>query len=367
MDWKRISLHRVRLGLAALVLLAIPFVSFQANAAPARPFSSTSAWNVTVPSTAKYAKKAIASGFHVGFDIWDPSNDWVVPYYVARTTDPAVPLLYNPDAWYNVFNGRWKRYGNSAAVEDEIRAGSLEKFPHKGNVFSTTSATSWVMPVLYNALTNPTSGAARFHVASRMRPAPGADGHVAIKQPNGKVLEIYSTILLSDGTVVALSYSVTDPKGKGDGWQRGQTASMLPSYAGALRRTDKINHALAITVPPALLKTGAAYPAFAFDRDAITNDSPYQGPLPMGTRLSIPRGVKIASLKLSTSTGKAIARAAKRHGFIIVDRGGSGITIRAYPGIKDPAVRSYSHAVSSDLAKIFKRVRRVNFPIYTGL
>lgn len=85
-----------------------------------------------------------------------------------------------------------------------------------------------------------------------MAPAPGPDGHRAVIQPDGRIVETYATIVLSSGQVVALSYSVTDPSSSGDGWQNGQTASMLPNYAGQLDDVEianGVNHAIAITVP----------------------------------------------------------------------------------------------------------------------
>lgn len=189
---------------------------------------------------------------------------------------------------------------------------------------------------------------------------------MVVRQPSGLMLETYATIVLSDGTLVALSYSLTDPNSLGDGWQRGQTASMLPSYAGAIIDSEietGIDHAMAITVPPRLLAPKFSYPAYAFDRDALTNDTPYSGNLPMGARLALPADLDIDRLGLLTEAGRAIAVAGRRHGFIIVDRGGEGVTIRVRPtgNPTQPKLHAYHPILSADLSKIMANVVAVSF------
>ena len=91
---------------------------------------------------------------------------------------------------------------------------------------------------------------------------------VASSSPTGSLSRPDATIVLGSGQVVALSYSVTDPSSLGDGWQNGQTASMLPSYAGQLYDNEIANgitHAIAITIPATLLVPIIRYPAYAFD------------------------------------------------------------------------------------------------------
>jgi hypothetical protein len=327
------------------------------------PFAENSPWNTAVSNTATHGSAAIAAGLPVGFDTWDAKLNWVIPFYRARDTDPKVHVLYNARAWLAVYEGRWRRSGNSPAVEADILASSTVHFPYPGNVFSSTSTVSWSMPTSYNTLPDTGSKAAQFHVpASAFLPAAGADGHMAICQPSGAVLETYGTIVLSDGTLVVLSYSVTDPSGPGDGWQRGQTASMLPSYGGAILDTEihsGIRHAMAITVPPSLLSPNYVYPAYAFDRDALTNGVPYSGDLPMGARLAIPSQLRIDHLGLTTKAGTAIAKAAQDYGFVIVDRGGEGITIRVRPTQtpSEPALHSYDAQLDTDLRRIFAALR----------
>ena len=352
--------------LALTINLALPLYGM----VPAKAetlFSEKSPWNVAMPTTASFGSTNIALGLPVGLDTWDPNGYWVVPFHQAKEGDPKVRILYNPLAWGAVYSGAWHRIGNDPAVEADILASSSSVFPYPGNVFSSTSVDEWTMPESYNALTAPSSEAAMYHVpASGMVPATGADGHMAVHQPNGGILETYATIVLSDLTLVALSYSVTDEDSLGDGWQRGQTASMLPSYAGAILDSEietGINHAIAITVPPKLLAPKFQYPAYAFDRDALSNDIPYSGKMPMGGRLGLPPDLDILKLGLRTKAGIEIAKAAFQHGFLIVDRGGEGVTLRVRPTKEptQPRLHTYDPELSADLQQIFAHLVSVTF------
>ena len=187
---------------------------------------------------------------------------------------------------------------------------------------------------------------------------------MAVLQPDGRVLETYATIVLRNGDVVALSASVTNPGGMGDGRARGQTASMIPDYAGLLTDAEAISgieHAIAVTVPASLLAPRIAYPAAAFDRDALTNPEPYAGTLPMGARLALPAKFDLAALRLQTATGRTIAAAAASYGFIVVDRGGEGVTLRVQPNgeRKVVALHAWDGALHADLRAIFAHLEQV--------
>ena len=353
---------------ASAVIVSLAFCG-GACAAP-RYFTSTSAWNASIPTTAKYSGHAAAPNVVAGLDTWDSANAYTHPFYAAKSTDPQQPLLYNSSAWYNVFIGKWARTGNSAPIEQEILSSSKSCFPYSGNVYSSTSTTSWVLPQSYNKPVSCPYVAGSFYFTPDMAPAPGSDGHRHVLQPNGKIVETYSTIVLSTGQVVALTYSVTDPSSSGDGWQNGNAASMLPTYAGQIwddEITNGITHAIAITAPPTLLTGKFAYPAYAFDRDATTAQPPYSGAVPMGGRLALPPSVSIASLKLQTPEGKAIAIAAQSFGFIIVDRGGSGITLEVQPNAptKDAALHTWNWGLQSDLNAVLTKVQQVQFATAT--
>src|SRR5262249_12278466 len=129
--------------------------------------------------------------------------------------------------------------------------------------------------------------------------------------------------------------SAIDARGDGTGWWNGRRASMLPSFAGLIRKGEisrgRIPHALAIQAPPAMLTQAAVWPAATFDRN-----SGYSGTVPMGSLLAIPPDVDIESLGLSTN-GRVIAQAAQDYGVYVVDRGGSGIGFLAELG--DPEIR----------------------------
>jgi hypothetical protein len=195
-----------------------------------------------------------------------------------------------------------------------------------------------------------------------MLPELATDGHLCVLQPNGKVVETYATIVLSTGQVIATSYSVTDPTSLCDGWQSGQTASMLPAYAGLTDDQEisggSINHAMGLLVPNTLLSCARiAYPAYAFDR----NTSSYAGALPMGSRLAIPASINVDSYGWATPEGRTIATAAQKYGFIVNDQGGGGVTIRirANSPSPDSALHTWAGPLQSDLNAIWSAVKAV--------
>ncbi len=326
-----------------------------------RDFAAIAAWNTPIPPGAAMQPAPGVAEVAVGLDTWLDADAWTVPCFQARLSDSPHRLLYSPDAWAMVARGLWRRAGNPPKIEAAILASASPAFPPPGNVFSSISATSWVLPAWLAG--RPRLHDLTFRFAPDMRPAAGADGHMAVGQPNGLAVETYATIMLASGDVVALSAAVTDPDSLGDGHQNGQTASMLPDYAGLLQDDDiatGIDHAMAITVPAGLLAPAAAYPAAAFDRGALTEQPPYAGTLPMGARLALPASVNIQSLSLRTQAGRAIATAAQSFGFIVVDRGGGGITLRVRPNAPHPRpeLHAWNTDVQTDLRVIFAAVQR---------
>jgi len=328
-------------------------------------FSADGAWRAPIAPGAILGDDPVPAGIDVGFDTWLPDDPWSIPFYTERSGLQRERLLYNPGAWLMVASGRWARFGNPPATERAILASSTDHFPTLGNVFSTIDPYAWKLPRSFNQVQNPDTGPAWFWFPKDATPSPGPDGHMAVAQPDGHVVETYATIILGDGTAVALSYSVTDPGGRGDGWQNGQTASMIPCYAGLIEDReashDGIWHAMAITIPARLLAPRAVYPAFAFDRNALTSKPPYGGTMGMGARLALPPDLDLATLNISTVEGRHIARAAQTYGFIVVDRGGEGITLRVRRNgtATDPVLHRFNPMLRSDLGKIFAHVQQV--------
>jgi hypothetical protein len=320
----------------------------------------------TTPISPAAQKTPVQIAAPVGLDTWQSPDVWSIPVYSAEATDPLQPVLYNETAWWKVAKGEWKRFGNSPAVEAEIRQSSTDHFPFPGNVFSSTSTSAWQLPPQFNKVVNPTTGPVRFHLRAGMVPALGPDGHMAVRQPDGTVLETYATIILSSGEIVALSYGLSHLHSAGDGAENGQTASMIPCYLGVTDddeiRAGTIRHAMAITAPAAYLAPLIAYPAYAFDRNALTEAHPYAGALPMGAHLALSPDIDIASLHLATAEGRAIAQAAQTFGFIIVDRGGEGFTLRIRHNSDQPlaTLRNWSQPLQSDLTTIFAHLVRLD-------
>lgn len=326
------------------------------------PFDASSPWNESVGSGAGYAAIPGLSKLATGLSTWLNPNNNSLEIYFAKSTDPQVPVLYCPSAYANVANGQWKRAGNSAAIEAAIMKQSVNAFPTSGNSYSSQSAMAWILPMLpgsgVDPLINPASGPLLINLPAGDPPELGYDGHIAVYQPTGKVFEADSAILLSTGQIVCLQYHLTDPTGRGDGYENGITASMIPVYAGVITAADiaagTIAHAMKIVVPPSLLTASWTDPALAFDRTPN-----YSGNLPMGCRLAIPLATNLSSLKLTTPIGKMIGAAAQTYGFIICDRGGGGITVEAQGNSGSALLNTWTQAENNDLTAIVHALQQV--------
>jgi hypothetical protein len=325
-----------------------------------QPFQASSAWNKVIPKDATYKAEPKVWGFTAGLTSWQSNEGISVPVFRATASDPVEKVLYNPAGWSKLISGQWKNTGNSAAVEKQILDGAKEIFPYTHHTYQSQSTDRLVLPASYDK----TGGVeVEVHAPTGTRPTPNADGHMVVQQPNGKVLETFGTVVLSDGTIVAQSYKMTDPSLKGDGWQNGVTASMLPVYAGLIKdrelSTGEIDHAMKLVVPASLLNASFVYPAYSFDRDAATNPQPYSGPLPMGARLAIPWDTDLSKLGFKTEFGKIMGKAAQEHGFIVTERGGSGLGVVTESGVTNLALDKYDWQRDADLQKIFDLVKRV--------
>jgi Ca2+-binding RTX toxin-like protein len=328
-----------------------------------QPFQSTSIWNAPIPVTATYKAEPKVAPLVVGLSSWLPNDSSSVPIYQASATDQIISVLYNPNTWYSVYTGAWKGSGNTATAEKQILAGSSANFPFNYHTYVSQSGSGLVLPQEFDKIASLPSAVMKIKAPAGAKPTVNPDGHMVVYQPDGRVLETYGTVVLSNGTIVAQSYKITDPSLNGDGWQNGITASMIPVYAGVVREKELaaglIDHAMKIVVPAGLLHPSYVYPALSFDRGAMTEFPAYSGDLPMGARLALPQNLDLNSLGLTTAFGKTIAAAAQKHGFIITDRGGSGITIITEKSASTPELDKYDYARDADLQKIFDATKRV--------
>jgi hypothetical protein len=338
------------------VLIALP--------CPARaeepPFNPGSLWNRPIERGARYAPVPGLLSKNIGLASW-LGDTTAVPIYRATDADPEVSVLYDPEAYDKVVTSEWRRFDNPLPIEAQILAGARPSFPYPGNIYSSQSATAWRLPASYHRFRNPRHPPVRIRLPRGARPNSGYDGQLVVYQPDGRVFESYATIVLSGGGIVCMGYRFTDPAAGGDGRQNGLTASMIPTYAGVLTRSDiaagVVRHAISVKLPGSLLALRYVPPAVAFDRNPQTSaGEPYAGTVPMGGRLAIPSDIDLATLGLETPFGRMIAEAAQAYGLIVVDRGGGGITIDDQAGDELPD----GPAIEADLHRIRNALRLVD-------
>ena len=292
---------------------------------------------------------AVPSGFkrlYIGLSSWFPPSEASSPgLWLASDSDPQVRVLFNWNSYTNVNRGAWRRENNSAAVEDEILASSSPQWQIPSTKFglsakyyymtTTATGTGWIppLPPALNPLTAPPATGLTVHAPRNATPAADSDGYFAIFQPDGSVLECYSGIVLSSGTIVCGTYNITYSSSTLTGAQGGVMASTVPVYAGLIRQADVdagvIAHALNICISPTQLRAAFVSPAGSFDRS-----NNYSGTLPMGTHLAIPRSVDLNSHVFNSPIGAMIAKAMQTYGAFLLDRGGpNGLTIRTEKNI----------------------------------
>ncbi len=327
-------------------------------------FAANSPWNTQIGSGHTYvAVPALASAL-AGLSSWTGGS---VAIYYAQTTDPLVPILYNPNTWYETSIGAWQQSGNSAATEQQILATSQSTNPIPDNPYSTQVAgltwnsTPSGLPSTYDQWNQVPGQTLYAYVPAGALPPPGSDGQTAIIQPNGTVIELYAPVVLSSGAWVSSMFSVTNAvTDLGVGADNGRRASMIENYAGVLRDTDissgTIDHALAITVPGSMLAQAFTGPALAFD----SSSSGYTGTLPMGAHLALPSSLSLASLGLETSLGTELAVAAQDYGVFVVDRGGSGVSVLVQNSPTSAALANWSSAEQHDIDAIVQHALLVS-------
>lgn len=226
------------------------------------PFSSSSVWNSAIGSGADFQGRyeARTSSFLSGKPVINRSS-WSIVVKRAKSTDPMAKLV-------GVRNGE-----------------------------------SWNIRIPSN--TSPTSG---------------SDGHVTIIAPDGvTAYDAYKLTKQSDTHYTAALVVITDLRS--NGLVSGVRAAGVPAVAGLIRSHEldsgQIPHALAVALPPEMLKRGHVWPANRQDSDA----SSYSGSVPMGALLAIPGSVNLGSMGLSVE-GMALGKALQDYGAYVVDRSG---------------------------------------------
>ncbi len=322
---------------------------------PAQVFRATSPWNTPAANLPAVSYSPV--GTAISGSVTNPSiSPWSkagwVAIYSAQVTDPTVQLYFNPNTWTNIANGTWLNSGNSPAVEATILASSSAAWPTSWNYYSTTDVTgkSQLPPASYHLQQNyywtPTP-----RLPASALPADGADGHLAVFQPNGWVLETFATIRLSNGDIVCGYASYTWSQSDGTGFQDGRRASMIPNYAGVIRNGELtsgiIRHALALSLPQKAIARTINWPAYAVDM----NNSYSGSAIPFGALLVIPANITNATLGIKTPLGVAIANAVRTYGAYVVDSTSSGsIIFDTEAGATD--LPPWSSAAEADLRSI---------------
>ena len=158
-------------------------------------------------------------------------------------------------------------------------------------------------------------------------PPAGGDGTLQVNETNGISHSFWRFVRTSTTTATAQAYGSTplDADGFTDpatGLNAGIRAAWCSPMAGLLTGPEiaagEIEHALAVALPNSMLARGWVAPALQEDSDAA---SAYYGSIPMGSRLVVPPS---ATMPPGLSAlGQKIWRAARRYGFLVVDRADS--------------------------------------------
>ncbi len=341
-----------RIALCAVSLVGLVF----AGDTFTKPFDLDSVWNRPIPEDANYEPVA---GLENRFGGINWNDRWTTFVYKTDTGSRKALLFIHPSSlWRLRHSEAVKAIDNPDLVEAGLRGASVSTNSFPANYYSTTVKSP------PGKRTFP-EGVVDIHLDWRDEiyvpteaffPSPDTDGHLAIWQPDGTVLEVYGAVVCKNGDVIGTMASFSDPTGDGSGRANGRCASLIPNYAGLIREGEvasgSIEHALACTFPAALLAPRAVFPALAFDM----NDG-YAGTVPMGALLALPQSLDLDSLKLSPG-GLVIARAAQCYGIYVVDRGGDGLTLKADQNAKD----AVTPTIRDDLTKIVRALKFVPTP-----
>jgi hypothetical protein len=285
---------------------------------------------------------------------------WVA-IYSAHITDPIVHVFYSPHAWTNIANGTWLNSGNSPRREADITTDATEAWPTTWNNYSTSDVRGEVLiaPIAYHHQQDYYWTSAP-HIPISAKPAIGADGNMAVFQPNGWVLETFATIRLSNGDIVCGYAGYTWPYSNGSGFQNGRRATMIPNYAGVIRKGEfssgTIHHALALSVPQAAIMRRISWPAYAIDM----NNSYSGTTIPFGALLAVPAHITNKMLGITTRLGREIADAARTYGAYVVDSTADGTSIFDTE-VAATDLPPWSEPAKADLQSIVNALQLVTF------
>lgn len=219
------------------------------------------------------------------------------------------------------------RYGNVVGINTWSYAGSLaradQRTPRRDVRFVNCQKKKRTPAGLYNG----PKYFARVPIPDDAVPSPGIDGHLAVWDPHTDQLwEFWKARRATDGTWEACWGGRIDQVSESIGRfpaPYGVSASGLVTTAFMITldeaRRGQIDHAMGLVIPHP--KVGWVPPANRSDGHSTNPDD-----LPEGTRLRLPADVDVESLGLPP-LGKAVARAAQRYGFVVVDRGGHVVVV----------------------------------------
>jgi hypothetical protein len=279
----------------------------------ARPFAASSPWNRPVGSSVSY----VAASALVGDKGWIENEQYSVPLFVGRASDPVVTITTDYPAESLVVHAPLALHAaagtDAAAALVDTASGVVHSFWE----LTQTSSTSW--------------HACSYGAASLSGSGFGSEG---------------SAPLLNR--------------------MAGTRASGASNIGGLITGSDLssgvIAHALAVELSPRELGFASGATPYVAPAIAVDQGAQYSGSIPMGSRLAIPPGTPDPGL--TTGLGRMIFKALQVYGGYVVDQSGSGLGLFTDPNsvassTVDP-VRAFWVAGGGDMAKIMPLIKIVH-------
>jgi hypothetical protein len=256
----------------------------------------------------------------------------VASYSGSFTTDAATgsfPRLFSPSSFINT------QIGSAPAIDPNSNAMIAQAITAYASNSNLSNNNDWGIPIVtaqpqsnsYNVgcleyWCNVNFG--NVHIPSSATPQTGDDAHLAVIQPNGGEMDMW-TAQHTNGTWTAGERWLTSTTGPAVNCSLvhkcgGANVAHFALAAGVIRPEEiaqgHIDHALVITTPD----TRANYIACP----AISTDGTHTNPdsLPIGAHLQLDPNLDINSLNIPTWQ-KTIATALQKYGAYVVDTGGS--------------------------------------------